>query len=140
MFAEALDADVEPKSALDVATGLSLLVSADEAGLVIISAGGTFPLQATQVFAGGVTQPSSPLNHSVNLSGNLSEALQGKSWTPDAWHLCGSPQTSAIWLCFLEVLIRRLRWVVAFDHHWGSSQGFHRLQSVRQIRRCHIPI
>jgi len=47
MHSELPDADVyEP----DSAAGLSFLVSADESGLVVVSAGGTFPLQATRLF------------------------------------------------------------------------------------------
>lgn len=46
MYAEMPDADVEP----DCGESFSLLVSGDESGLVVVSAGGTFPLQATRLF------------------------------------------------------------------------------------------
>jgi len=72
MYAELPDADVEA----DVGSGLSLLVSADEGGLVIISAGGTFPLQATQVSVGGPVHASSPLG-ALNVS-HLSDVGRSK--------------------------------------------------------------
>jgi len=56
MYAELPDADVES----NVSSSWSLLASADEGGLVIISAGGTFPLQSTQISVGGTVQPVSP--------------------------------------------------------------------------------
>merc|ERR1719271_143928 len=106
MYAELPDADVEP----DVGSGLTLLVSADDGGLVIVSAGGTFPLQATQVCIGGPSGPpmvASPLGpSSVNVS-HISDAgrskqldtrrLSGVRLSPDLRHLAvllGAPGSS----------------------------------------------
>jgi hypothetical protein len=106
MYAELPDADVEP----DVGSGLTLLVSADDGGLVIVSAGGTFPLQATQVCIGGPSGPpmvASPLGpSSVNVS-HISDAgrskqldtrrLAGVRLSPDLRHLAvllGAPGSS----------------------------------------------
>jgi len=58
MYAEVPDADVEQETGED----FTLLVSGDDSGFLVISAGGTFPLQTTQLFggAGGSSASESP--------------------------------------------------------------------------------
>jgi len=81
MYTELPVADVEP----DVSNGLSLLVSADDGGLVTISAGGTFPLQATQVSCGGPLQVSSPLQREASFG--VSHLSDGRSRQLDSRRL-----------------------------------------------------
>jgi len=79
MYAEMPDADVEPNTGDD----FSLLVSVDEAGLIVISAGGTFPLQVTQLFGEQpLAHPLSPCSAdlprhlSCSAAASLPEALR----------------------------------------------------------------
>jgi len=65
MYAESPpDADIEALNSSS--SSFSFLVSVDESGLIVVSAGGTFPLQATRLVGGDLlAAPSSPSQASI---------------------------------------------------------------------------